>query len=379
MADNLKIYRDKLSLLRDEHRFRSIPQDCEGQDNIDLCSNDYLALANRHKEFIPEFLDRFGDASFSSSASRLLCGRQKYFRMLEEYLQKIYGRPALIFNSGYHTNVGLISALNTDKTIFLCDRLIHASAIDGIRMSGARFARWNHNDIDSLENLLKKYSSDYDRLIVVAESIYSMDGDIAPIKSILSLKDRFPGIMLYLDEAHAVGVRGIHGCGVAEELGCINEVDILVGTFGKACASVGAFVSTSPLLYNYFLNTARSFIFSTALPPVNIAWTLLMLEKIYNMEEERHRLKEISFHFKNKIKEITGETTSSESQIIPLVTGDAEKALKISAFLRENNIDALAIRRPTVPPGEERIRFSLNADITYKDIEKVGEVLRLVY
>lgn len=375
MADNLKKYQDLLSILKEERRFRKIPSDSEGEGRIDLCSNDYLALAARYQEFLPEFLDRFGDASFSSSASRLLCGRQKYFQLLEEYLNKLYGRPALLFNSGYHANVGLISALNTEKTIFLCDRLIHASAFDGIRMSGARFARWKHNDMESLENLLSAYSKDYDRLIVVAESIYSMDGDIAPIKDILTFKERFPNMILYLDEAHAIGVRGHHGAGLTEELECTDKVDIIVGTFGKACASVGAFVCSSPVLHDYFLNTARSFIFSTALPPVNISWTLLMLEKIHDMHAERRQLEVISRQFNDMIRDITGAATGSESQIIPLVTGNAEKALKISSLLRQNNIDALAIRRPTVPPGGERIRFSLNAAITSDDIDKVREVL----
>ena len=210
----------------------------------------------------------------------------------------------------------------------------------------------------------------------MAESVYSMDGDIAPLEELVALRREFPEIMLYIDEAHAFGVFGEKGLGVAESLGLIDETDIIVGTFGKACASSGAFVSTSATLRDYLVNAARSLIFSTAIPPVCAAWSLMMTEILEDMSDERARLAEISTEFRGIIEDITGKECVSRSQIVPLMAGDATKAVKMSHRLGEQGVIALAIRRPTVPPGGERIRFSLNAGLSDSDIHKVADIIR---
>ena len=295
-----------LQTLKSENRLRTIPEE-PATDMLDLSSNDYLSLGASFREFTKEFTDRFPDAAFSSSASRLLSTRQNYHLRLEDMLQRLYGRPALLFNSGYHANVGCIGALSLPSTLFVCDKLIHASVIDGLRINGAEFKRFPHNDATKLENIVEKESEKYERIVVVAESIYSMDGDEAPIDKLVELKRRFSNVILYVDEAHAFGVRGEKGLGVAEEIGLTEDIDIIVGTFGKAAASAGAFAVASPEMKSLLINLSRPFIFSTALPPANIAWTILMLEKILDMGDARKHLAEISRTFTERINKIARE------------------------------------------------------------------------
>ncbi|MDE7413815.1 MAG: 8-amino-7-oxononanoate synthase [Muribaculaceae bacterium] len=370
-------YKEILNQFESENRLRRIPTDRENPERIDLSGNDYLGLAAACKDEYPEFIRRT-TASFSSSASRLLASRQNHFSLLEEQLEKLYRRPALLFNSGYHANVGTISALSIPPTLIVSDKLIHASIIDGIRMGKADNVRWNHNDTSHLRKIIEKYNDRYDRIIVVAESIYSMDGDLGPLKELVELKKQFPKIILYIDEAHAFGVRGEKGLGLTEEYGLLDDIDILICTLGKACASEGAFVITSPLLHSYLINTARPLIFSTALAPINAAWTSEMIRKIISMKNEREKLKEISKDFRNFISRITQKDNPSQSQIVPMLIGDAGKALQIAEALNREGIDALAIRRPTVPPGGERIRFSLNATLSQCELRKVKDAIQKI-
>lgn len=369
-------YKSILEDFRREGRLREIPPHRAGRGLLDLSGNDYMGLAARQTMFRQGFSERFPEISMSASASRLLASDQRIFGMLENRLEDLYGRPALLFNSGYHANVGTVSALNIPGTLFLPDRLIHASAIDGLVMRNTQMERWRHNDTDHLRRIVEKRRGEFDRIIVMAESVYSMDGDIAPLEELVALRREFPEIMLYIDEAHAFGVFGEKGLGVAESLGLIDETDIIVGTFGKACASSGAFVSTSATLRDYLVNAARSLIFSTAIPPVCAAWSLMMSEILEDMSDERARLAEISAEFRGIIEDITGKECVSRSQIVPLMAGDATKAVKMSHRLGEQGVIALAIRRPTVPPGGERIRFSLNAGLSDSDIHKVADIIR---
>lgn len=373
------MYEEILKNLEAEGRLRRIPAHRSGQGLIDLSSNDYMGMALRAQEWRGEFAARFPDVAMTASASRLLASDQNVFNSLEAFLASAYGRPALLFNSGYHANVGIVQALNIPGILWAADKLIHASAIDGLRLAGAEFRRWRHNDVASLRRLLEKEHDSHDRVIVLCESVYSMDGDIAPLREIVALKREFPRMLLYVDEAHAVGAFGPHGLGIAGQLGLIDSVDVLVGTLGKACASVGAFAVTSPLLRDYLVNTARSLIFSTAIAPANAAWSLLMLEKLSGMSHEREHLRLISARFREGVESITGMPNPSRSAIVPLVTGDAAKAVDMSRALEAQAIHALPIRRPTVPPGGERIRFSLNASLSVEDIDHILSVVSSLF
>ena len=373
-------YRGILEGLSKECRLRSIPLAGTDADQekgrsrlVDLCSNDYLGLAARESEFREAFMHSCPDAAFTSSASRLLSSAQRYHLMLEKALEHLYGKRALLFNSGYHANTGCISALAIPSTLFICDKLVHASIIDGLRIGNADFLRFPHNDLGKLRIMLEKNAGKYARIVVVTESIFSMDGDLAPLRGLTMLKEEFPNMILYVDEAHAFGVRGERGMGMAEELGLTDKIDTIIGTFGKAAASSGAFVATTELLADYFINTSRSFIFSTALPPVCCAWTLFMLQNILLMQPERERLLDTSRRLREALGLPCGEEV--ESQIIPYVTGDAERAVALAARLREEGYLVLPIRRPTVPPGGERLRISLNAGIDYNSLTRLIEII----
>lgn len=368
------IYKDILDSLEKENRLRVIPA---SQHGLDLVSNDYMGLGARCDEFQKEFNSRYEDASKTSSASRLLQRDQNLHSQLEERLDSLYGKRTLLMNSGYHANVGALSALSIPGTLIVSDKLIHASMIDGIRLGHGDTARFAHNDMAMLRKILEKKASQYKSIIIAVESVYSMDGDLAPLNDIIEIKKEFANVMLYVDEAHAFGVFGERGLGLAEELGILSEIDILIVTLGKAAAGYGAFIATTETLHSYLVNCARSFIFSTSLPPSIIAWNHLMIEKLLTMSKERHVLREISDWFRHEVEAITGRKCQSNSQIVPIHAGSAEKAIAMAATLRDHGIDALPIRRPTVAAGTERLRLSLSAGLTKDDLIRVLETIRL--
>lgn len=364
-----------LDSFRDAARLRSIP--AEMPDGcIDMTTNDYLGLASMLSGRCEPMELKY----MTASASRLLAAHQQDALALEARLSALYGRAALLFNSGYHANTGCVSALaGGGKMTIVADKLVHASIIDGIRLSGCVCRRFRHNDTAQLEKILRREEEAGNRVLLVTESLFSMDGDIAPLRDIVEIKKKFDNILLYVDEAHAFGTRGPKGLGICAELGILDSVDIIVGTFGKACASAGAFVATSPLLRDYLVNTARSLIFSTSLPPACFRHTSAMLDIITGEEGEklRTRLRENSDRFRAGIEEITGSSSPSASQIVPLVLGDASAVVSLSQHLRERHrILALPIRRPTVPEGTERIRFAMNALLPAEQIEYILSALR---
>lgn len=367
------IYEDILRNLKQECRLRNIP---DSQEGLDLISNDYLGLASRHSDFLPEYLARYGNVPMSASASRLLQRNQNLHSGLESHLGSLYKKKALLMNSGYHANAGALSSLSVAGTLVVSDKLSHASMIDGIRLGNGDTMRFAHNDMAMLRKILEKKASMYKNVIVATESVFSMDGDMAPLRELVELKKEFSNVLLYVDEAHAFGVFGTEGLGLAEELGLIQEIDIIIVTLGKAAAGYGAFIVTSPVIHSYLVNCARSFIFSTALPPSLIAWDYLMIDTLRGMKEERQYLKDLSLWFRKEVEAVTGRACKSNSQIIPVHAGSAEKAIEMAAHMRKAGIDALPIRRPTVAEGTERLRLSLSATLTRSDLNRVLEVLR---
>ncbi len=372
-------YDDTLKRLRSSGNFRSIPSDTSGRGGaIDLSSNDYLGLASR-EDLRDEFFASIASnpPALSASASRLLAASQEAHHSLEETLAGLYRRPVLLFNSGYHANTGLLGALASEpKTLIVADKLVHASMIDGIVLSRAPFRRFRHNDLNALESILRKEASGYERVIVAVESVYSMDGDRADLQALVELKRMFPSVMLYVDEAHSFGAKGQKGLGLAAEMADFEEIDIVVGTFGKAAASVGAFCAASPLIRDYAINRARSFIFSTALPPLNSAWTEFIIRRLPMMTEERERLSLLEQTLHKALAPLPEEMRPARaSHIVPVITGDARLTVALSGRLLDEGFKVLPIRTPTVPPGTERLRISLSAAIDPEQIRRFATIL----
>ena len=371
-------YEEKLNALQSVGMLRSLPQVeqignrvvKDGREMLNLSSNDYLGFADR-MDFREEFLSDLTAKNFraTSSSSRLLTGNFPSYDRLEKRLCELYHRDAaLIFNSGYHANIGILPAITDSHTLILADKLVHASIVDGINLSKAKCIRYRHNRYDQLTDLLEKSYSEYEQIIVVTESIFSMDGDRSDLLRLTALKKQYPSIMLYVDEAHAVGVCGQQGLGCCEELGIIPDIDFLVGTFGKALASAGAFVICSQTMKSYLINTMRSLIFTTALPPVVLDWSLFVLNKVVGMQQEREYLQRISRQVQCAV-EAHNNGIVSESHIVPFLCGPAEKAVNTAVQMQRKGFYLLPVRPPTVPEGTSRLRISLNAGCTPAEID----------
>ncbi|EIY46665.1 8-amino-7-oxononanoate synthase [Bacteroides nordii] len=344
----------------------------DGQRMLNLSSNDYLGLANDRK-LRQEFRETLTTETFlpTSSSSRLLTGNFSIYDRLEQQLADDFGtEAALTFNSGYHANTGILPAVSNTHTLILADKLVHASLIDGIRLSAAKCIRYRHNEYNQLERLLQVNHSEYERIIVVTESIFSMDGDEADLRELVRLKKQYPNVLLYVDEAHAFGVRGQRGLGCAEEQDCINDIDFLVGTFGKALASAGAYIVCRKVIREYLINKMRTFIFTTALPPVTVQWTSFMLERLAGFWQRREALRFLSNQLREALKN-KGYDCPSTSHIVPLITGESCVAIRKAEELQRKGFYALPVRPPTVPEGTSRIRFSLTAEIRESEMEKL--------
>lgn len=339
-----------------------------GKKLLNLSSNNYLNFAD-NKKITQEFLDFAGNKySFGSASARLLTGTLPVYKELEELLSNLYNKDAtLLYNSGYHANVGISSAINQKGDVIFSDKLNHASIIDGMRLSDGKFFRFPHNNMEALEKLLERERKNYKNAFIITESVFSMDGDIEDLKRIIKLKKKYNCIMI-IDEAHAFGVFGEKGLGVAEELGIIDDVDLIVGTFGKAVGSMGAFVTGSKTMINFLINKSRSFIFSTALPPINIAFTKWIIENKFPKTKAKR---------KNMLS--IAKKMGSDSHIIPVVIGENKDTVDLCEVLFHNGYFTLPIRPPTVPVGTSRLRLSLTTDIQEKDLtvlkEKINEVL----
>ena len=344
----------------------------DGQRMLNLSSNDYLGLANDRK-LRQEFRETLTTETFlpTSSSSRLLTGNFSIYDRLEQQLADDFGtEAALTFNSGYHANTGILPAVSNTHTLILADKLVHASLIDGIRLSAAKCIRYRHNEYNQLERLLQVNHSEYERIIVVTESIFSMDGDEADLRELVRLKKQYPNVLLYVDEAHAFGVRGQRGLGCAEEQDCINDIDFLVGTFGKALASAGAYIVCRKVIREYLINKMRTFIFTTALPPVTVQWASFMLERLAGFRQRRETLRFLSNQLREALKN-KGYDCPSTSHIVPLITGESCVAIRKAEELQRKGFYALPVRPPTVPEGTSRIRFSLTAEIRESEMEKL--------
>ena len=347
----------------------------DGKEMLNLSSNDYLGLSSNPR--LAEEFRRETDTmalGYSAVSSRLLSGNHQYYKMLEDDLSDLYGKEsALVFNSGYHANIGILPALSRKSDLVIADKLVHASIIDGLRLCEAQMLRYRHLDYEHLRSLLLQHREEYANVFIVTESIFSMDGDVADLQQLCEIKKEFDAF-LYVDEAHAVGVRGTSGLGCCEEQACIEDIDFIVGTFGKAFASMGAFVACDGLFRDYLINTQRSLIFTTALPPVNVAWTRFILNRMPDFYDLRMKLNDVSPRLR-EVLERRGFETRGASHIVPMICGSNEDCVEMANLLQDNGFFALPVRYPTVPKNEARIRFSLNASIGMEDYDCLFDFL----
>lgn len=368
----------ELQLLKEHSNLRRLPDIVHdgrdvivgGQRMLNLSSNDYLGLAS-DRRLREEFLSTLTPDTFmpSSSSSRLLTGNFTVYEELEAELVQLFGtEAALVFNSGYHANTGILPAVSDNRTLILADKLVHASLIDGIRLSAAKCIRYRHNDMLQLSRLLEENHTEYRQIIIVTESIFSMDGDQTDLPGLVQLKHKYDNVLLYVDEAHAFGVRGKQGLGCAEEADCIGDIDFLVGTFGKAAASTGAYIVCTRVIREYLVNRMRTLIFTTALPPVNIAWTVFILRKLVDMQDRREHLARISRTLREALQE-RGYACPSVSHIVPMIVGPSTDTVLRAEALQRHGFYALPVRPPTVPEDTSRIRFSLTAAIKEEEIK----------
>lgn len=339
----------------------------DGREMLNLSSNDYLGLSSNPR-LIQEFRAETDVMAlpYSAVSSRLLSGNHEYYKMLEDDLADLYDKEAaLVFNSGYHANIGILPALTGKRDLIVADKLVHASIIDGLLLSEAEMLRYRHLDYEHLRDILVQHREQYENVFIVTESIFSMDGDTADLQQLCEIKKEFDAF-LYVDEAHAVGARGTNGLGCCEEQGCTEDIDFIIGTFGKAYASMGAFVVCEELFRDFLINTQRSLIFTTALPPVNVAWTRFVLNHMPDFYDLRIKLAEMSGKLRTILRE-RGFETRGDSHIVPMICGSNEDSVEMSELLRDNGFFVLPVRYPTVPKNEARLRFSLNASIPVED------------
>lgn len=376
----MKAYNEALEELRRNGRLRQLTEtECgerlivrDGAPMLNLSSNDYLGIAQDHSLW-KSFLEETPPERLLPSAvsSRLLTGNHPAYTRLERLLTRLYDRPAaLVFNSGYHANSGILPAIADNRTLILADKLIHASLIDGLHLGHAPYIRYRHNDYQHLETLLREKAPLFDTVIVATESIFSMDGDICNLPRLIALKREFRNVMLYIDEAHAIGVRGQHGLGLCEEYNCIADVDMLVVTFGKAIASVGAALICDREIKEWLVNTMRPFIFTTALPPINVEWTHYILSHLDGMADKRRHLATIAQRVNDTITQERGDT-GSRSHIIPYIIGDAAEAQAEAIRMQRQGFYLLPVRPPTVPAGTSRLRISLHAGCNDEEIDRL--------
>ncbi len=341
----------------------------DGRQYLTFCSNDYLALAN-HPAIIAAVQRGVRSYGVGSGASHLVSGHSHPHRALEQELANFTGREAaILFSTGYMANLGVVTALAGRNTELLQDRLNHASLIDAGLLSGARLRRYRHADIEHLQQLLEHRRAT--RSFIVTDGLFSMDGDFAPLPQLAALAQRC-GCPLMVDDAHGLGVIGTGGRGTLEHFNLgPDEVPILVGTLGKAFGTFGAFVAGSHALIELLVQKARSYIYTTALPPAFAEATRASLRVMREEAWRRQHLHQLVAHFRDGAKRLGFPTRDSTSPIQPLVLGTAQAALRVSAELRTRGLFVTAIRPPTVPKGSARLRITLSAGHRFEDVDRL--------
>jgi 8-amino-7-oxononanoate synthase len=362
---------DELQVLRRQSQFREV----EVPAGVNLCSNDYLGLASDAglKEAVLRAVT--DTPTVGSTGSRLLSGNRKEWEELEAEFARFAGtEAALYFGSGYGANVGLLGAILRPGDIVFSDALNHASLIDGMRLSGARRVIYPHRDLRFLEKSLREHAGDTGARVIVTESVFSMEGDVAGINDLVGLADIYDA-ELVVDEAHATGTCGPEGRGIVAGCECERKILAIVHTCGKALASAGAFVCGTNLLRQFLINRARTFIFSTATPPYFVGQIRAALALAREAEAKREHIRKIAMELREGLSVAGLSSGSSTTHIVPVFLGSNDAALHVAAQLQANGFAAKAIRPPTVPPGTARVRLSLTCEISFEEIHRLISVL----
>lgn len=348
-------FQNFLTERKSEGLFRQLP--IVNNDLVDLSSNDYLGLSKH-----PALAQAASKAAFEygcgSTGSRLLSGNSPIFEQTEQMLGAWKGHAkALYFSNGYAANVGLVTALATPGTHLFLDRLAHASLYDGARMAGAPIHRFLHNDANDLHRQLQRYPG---KGLILVESVYSMDGDQAPLREFAQLAKDF-AVGLVVDEAHADGVQGIQGRGLVHALGLEHDVDVVMGTLGKAMGASGAAIWAQPVILDWLINYARPWIYSTANSPMVLGAVQASIKLMETEAWRKDRVLELAQILRNSLQAQGFDTLQSTTQIVPVLMGQSQRALAASQFLATRGFKVPAIRPPTVPADSARLRINLTA------------------
>ncbi|HDZ22655.1 hypothetical protein LCGC14_0335520 [marine sediment metagenome] len=345
-----------------------------GREVVCLCSNDYLGLAADEavKAAAIEAINTWG---VGAGASRLVSGTLQVHQQLEQRLAAFKGaQAAVVTSTGWMANHVAICALAGAGDLILCDKLDHASILDAARQSRAAVRTYAHGDRGRLRRLLERHRADYRECLIVTDSLFSMDGDLAPLEELVELKNRFDA-KLMIDEAHATGVFGQTGRGVAEHLGVDEHIDVTVGTLSKALGAMGGFVAGPEVVIDVIRNTGRAYMYTTALPPAMCAAVLAGLDIVRDQPQRRQKLLAMAAELRDRLGAGGLSTLSSASQIIPVVIGGAAEAVAVSGRLLSEGFLIPAIRPPSVPPGASRLRISLCANHDPQDLARLADVL----
>ena len=354
---------------------RNLCRTLEEIQGINFCSNDYLGLAE-NPALRQSLVESVGHASrVGGTGSRLLSGQTEDWRELEERFAEFAGtEAALFFSTGYSANLGLLASLVGKDDVIFSDELNHASLIDGMRLSGARKVIYPHLDLKALELALRQDSGAPWRRVIVTESVFSMDGDLALLRQIADIAEKY-GAAVIVDEAHAIGVHGPAGRGLAAAAGIAGQVLASIHTCGKALGSAGAFVCGPRVLKDYLVNHARTFVFSTALPPYFARQIGSALDIAVTMDQERQELLRRAARLTEQLRAAGFKTAGSASQIVPVVLGNVQETLDAADYLQRDGFAVRAIRPPTVPDGRARLRLSLTSKIPEAELKRLVKSL----
>jgi 8-amino-7-oxononanoate synthase len=386
-AQNKKIFDRELAKLKSKNLLRKLTClessnnskiSIKGQTYINFASNDYLNLSG-HPEIVKAAVNSLNKYGFGSGASRLLSGTYASHERLEKRIAKFKKTEAsLVFNTGYAANTGIIPVLAEEGSLIFSDELNHASIVDGIRLSKGGVMIYKHKDVDCLEALLKRTSSEnlIKRKIIITDTVFSMDGDIAPLRDLIRISEKYNALLM-IDDAHGTGVVGKTGRGGLEHFGIKADNVIQMGTLSKALGCFGAFVAGKKDLISLLVNRSRSFIYSTSLPPAVAEAGIKAIDILDSRSVKlRKRLWKNRERLHEGLQELGFDTLGSETPIIPVLIGGVDSTLKTGEYLFRNKIFAPAIRPPTVPEGKCRIRVTVTAGHTDKDIDQVLEVMK---